>query len=425
MTSSKNSEQILFQPDEKLVVWMRDIRRTIHQYPELAKEEHHTQRYIVEKLQELNIPYHTEGLHTGIVATLGAEFSEDPDFHSVALRADMDGLPVDEKTGLAFASKMPGLMHACGHDGHVAMLLGAAAMLKHVELPGRVILLFQPAEESGEGALAMIENGAFAGVQAIFAGHIDRHFKVGQIAAESGLICAYTDKFEIKVCGRGGHAARPHETIDAIVVASLLVMSIQTLVSREVNPSYPTVVSVGRFSGGTAYNVIAEEAFLEGTIRATHPEIRAQIIDGLERMVRAMDGLYNAKTTIRFREGLPPVINHPLAARIARKAAKKIVGSDGVVKQRHPSLGGEDFAYFLQKVPGCLVRFGAGHPELPNTPAHSPYFDFDEGVLPIGAAYLAQVAWQTLQQKDLFAVPDGGFNPGANLPDPLSNEGKK
>jgi len=422
---NKTPEQSMFQPDATLIEWMRDIRRTIHQYPELANQEHRTQGYISEKLKELGIACRTEGLHTGVLATIGPVETGAADAPCVALRADLDALPVDEKTGLAFASKMPGLMHACGHDGHVAMLLGAAAMLRQVELPGRVVLLFQPAEESGEGALAMIEDGAFAGVQAIFAGHIDRHFNVGQIAAESGLICAYTDKFEIRVCGRGGHAARPHETIDAIVVASLLVMSIQTLVSREINPSYPTVVSVGRFSGGSAYNVIAEEAVLEGTIRATHPEIRAQIIDGLQRMVRAMDGLYNAKTTIHFREGLPPVINHPVTARLARKAAKKVVGPEGVVKQRHPSLGGEDFAYFLQKVPGCLVRFGAGHPERPNTPAHSPYFDFDEGVLPIGAAYLAQVAWQALHQKDLFLSPAGSYSPDLNLPDPLSKEGKK
>lgn len=401
MTTRKN-KQILFQPDAKLIEWMRNIRRTMHQYPELANEEHRTQRYVCEKLQELGISFRTEGLHTGVVATLGSALPADSDTICVALRADLDALPVEEKTGLAFASKIPGLMHACGHDGHVAMLLGAAAMLHRVELPGKVVLLFQPAEESGDGAMAMIEDGAFAGVQAIFAGHIDRHFSVGQIAAEPGLICAYTDKFEIKVCGRGGHAARPHETIDAIVVASLLVMSIQTLVSREINPSYPTVVSVGHFRGGTAYNVIAEEAKLEGTIRATHPKIRAQIIDGLQRMVNAMDGLYNAKTTIHFRDGLPPVINHPDAANIAKDAANLIVGPEGVVKQRHPSLGGEDFAFFLQKVPGCLVRFGAGYPELPSTPAHSPYFDFDEGVLPIGAAFLAQVAWQALQQKKVF-----------------------
>jgi len=399
-----NPEQSKFLPDSKLIEWMRNIRRTIHQYPELCNEEHRTQKFICEKLQELGIPFRTEGLHTGIVATIESSNVNETDKKlCVSLRADLDALPVEEKTGLPFASKVPGLMHACGHDGHVAMLLGAASLLRNTELPGRVVLLFQPAEESGEGALAMIEDGAFAGIQAIFAGHIDRHFNVGQIAAEPGLICAYTDKFEIKVCGRGGHAARPHETIDAIVVASLLVMSIQTLVSREVNPSYPTVVSVGHFTGGSAYNVIAEEAILEGTIRATHPEIRAQIIDGLERMVRAMDGLYNAKTTIHFKDGLPPVINDPVAARLARKAAKKVVGKEGVAKQLHPSLGGEDFAYFLQKVPGCLVRFGAGHADLPNTPAHSPYFDFDEGVLPIGAAFLAQVAFDALQQKAIFS----------------------
>jgi len=419
---NKEKDQTLFAPDTKLIEWMQDIRRTIHQYPELANEEHRTQRYVGEKLHELNIPFRTEGLHTGLVATVGSSAAEASVTRCVALRADLDALPVEEKTGLPFASNHPGLMHACGHDGHIAMLLGAAAMLRQVELPGKVILLFQPAEESGEGALAMIEDGAFAGVQAIFTGHIDRHFSVGQIAAEPGLICAYTDKFEIKVCGRGGHAARPHETIDAIVVASLLVMSIQTLVSREINPSYPTVVSVGRFSGGSAYNVIAEEAVLEGTIRATHPQIRAQIIDGLHRMVRAMDGLYNAKTTIHFRDGLPPVINHPVAARVARKAAKKVVGPEGVVKQRHPSLGGEDFAYFLQKVPGCLVRFGAGHPELPNIPSHSPYFDFDEGVLPIGAAYLAQVAWQALHQIDLFAGPDVMSSPAMTTTESFSQK---
>ncbi|MDX1776576.1 MAG: M20 family metallopeptidase [Desulfobulbales bacterium] len=424
MTKS-NKKQSLFQPDEKLIAWIRNIRRTIHQYPELANEEHRTQQYICERLQELGVSFRTEGLHTGIVATLGSPGGKDSDSPCVALRADLDALPVEEKTGLAFASRVPGLMHACGHDGHIAMLLGAAAMLRRVELPGRVVLLFQPAEESGDGARTMIENGAFAGVQAIFAGHIDRHFSVGQIAAEPGLICAYTDKFEIKVCGRGGHAARPHETIDAIVVASLLVMSIQTLVSREINPSYPTVVSVGHFSGGSAYNVIAEEAKLEGTIRATHPKIRAQIIDGMQRMVNAMDGLYHAKTTIRFRDGLPPVINHPRAANIAKDAADKVVGPAGVVKQRHPSLGGEDFAFYLQKVPGCLVRFGAGFPDLPNTPAHSPYFDFDEGVLPIGAAFLAQVAWQALQQKSVFTdnedLPDH-VQKRSELPDNRENK---
>jgi amidohydrolase len=388
------------QPDPELIDWMRDIRRTIHQYPELAYQEHRTRELICRKLTELDIPFQTGFAQTGVVGTInppgtGGDIDNLP---IVALRADMDGLPVQEKTGLPFASRLPGLMHACGHDGHVAMLLGAAALLSRTTVPGRVKLLFQPAEEFGNGALDMIRDGALAGVQRIFAGHIDRHFEVGQIGAEPGLICAYTDPFEIHVCGRGGHASRPHETVDSIVVASLLVMSIQTLVSREVNPSYPTVVSVGRIQGGTAANVIAEEAILEGTIRTTHAKVREQIMAGLKRMVGAMDELYNAHTSIRFLEGLPPVINDLKAARLAREAAKAIVGNDGVVKQKFPSLGGEDFAHYLGKVPGCLVRFGAGLPDHADVPAHSPYFNFDENVLPIGAAYLAQVARLALER---------------------------
>jgi hippurate hydrolase len=388
-------------PDRDLVDWMQDIRRTIHQHPELAYQEHQTRELICSKLAELDIPFQTGFARTGVVAFIDPAGSGNDIGNKgcVALRADMDGLPVQEKTGLPFASKLSGLMHACGHDGHVAMLLGAAALLKKTSVPGgRVVLLFQPAEEYGNGALDMIKDGALDGVQMIFAGHIDRHFEVGQISAEPDLICAYTDPFEIRICGRGGHASRPHETVDSIVVASLLVMSIQTLVSREVNPSYPSVVSVGRIQGGSAANVIAEEAILEGTIRTTHAKVREQILAGLKRMVGAMDVLYNAHTTISFLEGLPPVINDPTAADLARVAAAAIIGEAGVVKQKHPSLGGEDFAQYLKKVPGCLVRFGAGLPDHADVPAHSPYFNFDEKVLPIGAAFLAQVARLALER---------------------------
>ncbi len=406
---SKNSAVI---PDNILINWMQYIRRTIHQYPELSYQEHRTSQFICDELDKLRIPYKTGLAGTGIAAYINPTGTKESESNipCVGLRADMDGLPVQEKTGLLFASKVPGLMHACGHDGHIAMLLGAAALLKNAVIPGRIVLLFQPAEEHGNGALDMIEDGALQGVQAIFAGHIDRHFEVGQIAAEPGLICAYTDPFEIKICGRGGHASRPHETVDSIVVASLLVMSIQTLVSREVNPSYPTVVSVGRIQGGTASNVIAEEAILEGTIRTTHAKVRKQIVEGLERMVHAMDSLYSAQTNIRFIEGLPPVINDTGAARLARVAAKAVVGSNGVVKQKHPSLGGEDFAHYLNKIPGCLVRFGARLPGLADVPAHSPYFNFDEGVLPIGSSFLAKVsllALEKIREKCGQAVKQG------------------
>ena len=382
-------------PDENFIAWMRDIRRALHRNPELGFQEYETARLIGDRLTQLGISFKSGVAETGIVATLGDGPAGCP---CVALRADMDALAVEEKTGLPFASEKPGVMHACGHDGHVAMLLGAAAMLQKCSLPGRVVLLFQPAEEGEGGARRMIEEGALAGVQSVFAGHIDRHLEVGQIGVEPGLITAYTDGFRIVIRGRGGHAAKPHETVDSIVVASLLVMSIQTLVSREINPSYPTVVTVGQIKGGTAPNVIAEEAVLEGTIRSTHPEVRNSIISGLKRMVKGMEELYQAETMVEIKSGYPPVVNHPVATEIASQAVRETVGRDGLIGLPHPSLGGEDFSFFLEQAPGCLVRFGAMRQDLTNAPAHSPYFDFDEDVLPVGAAFLARAAMLALER---------------------------
>ncbi len=378
---------------------MQDIRRHIHQYPELAFEEHKTSAYIAERLTELKIPFQNNIGTTGIVATLG---NDEPSLPSIALRADMDALPIAEKTGLSFTSKIPGKMHACGHDGHVAMLLGAASLLTQVELNGSVKLLFQPAEEGDGGAQKMIADGAINGVDAIFAGHIDRHFEVGELGVEPGLICAYTDEFRIEICGSGGHAAKPHETVDSIVVASLLVMSIQTLVSREVNPAFPSVVTVGKIHGGTAPNVIADLAVLEGTIRTTHPETRKTILNGLARMVKSMEDLYQAEAAITFVEGYPPVVNDPIATDVARDVASDLVGENNVKGLPNPSLGGEDFSFYLQKIPGCLIRFGARRSDLGDVPAHSPHFDFDEAVFPIGANFLAMAALRALSSVELL-----------------------
>ncbi len=244
----------------------------------------------------------------------------------------------------------------------------------------------------------MIAQGAMEGVDAIFGGHIDRNFRVGEIGVATGLICAHTDTFRITIKGRGGHAAKPHETVDCLVAASSLVMSIQTLVAREVNPAFPTVVTVGRLSGGTAANVIADAAILEGTIRSTDGDTRLQVINGLTRMVRAMEGLYNVTTSATFSEGYPPVINDPVATAIARDAAAAVVGAEGVAPLPHPSLGGEDFSFYLAEVPGCFVRFGARRQPPFDAPAHSPRFDFDEEVLPVGAAFLARVALLALDR---------------------------
>ncbi len=377
----------------KLISWLQEIRRTLHRWPELAYQEEKTAALIARELKRLGLEPRTGVAKTGVVAEIGAGKPV------VALRADMDALPLQEETGLSFSSEIPGVMHACGHDGHVAMLLGAAALLVENPPPrGRVRLIFQPAEEKGAGALAMIKEGVLNGVEMIFAGHIDRHFRVGEIAVNEGLICAYTDSFFVEIQGKGGHAAWPHEAVDAVVVGSLLVMSLQTLISREINPAYPCVITVGKFEAGSAHNVIAERAILEGTIRSTHPEARKRLHEGLKRISRGVADLHRAKIKVKIKEGYPPVINDPQAAALAREAARLVVGEEGVVRQPHPSLGGEDFAFYLQKVPGCLVRFGAQKKGLEKVPAHSPRFDFDEGVLPIGASFLATVARVALER---------------------------
>lgn len=388
------------RPNRQQITWMRDIRRNLHRHPELAFAEFATARFIAGHLDALGIPYRNHVGRTGIVATLGSGKAGGP---CVALRADMDALPITEQTGLPFASETSGVMHACGHDGHVAMLLGAAALLKEkeTELPGRIVLIFQPAEEGDGGAQGMIAEGALDGVGAIFAGHIDRTYELGEIIVQPGLISAFTDEFSIEIRSQGGHAAKPHETADSILAAGQLITSIQGIVSREVHPCSPAVITVGAIHGGEAANVIAARVALEGTIRTTTPETRAACITSLQRMTKAMEQLHRVETSFSLVEGYPPVINDPAAARVAAEAAAAIVGQDKVKGQPMPSLGGEDFSFFLQKIPGCMVRFGARHTELFDAPAHSPRFDFDEAVLPTGASFLAHTACTALERLPL------------------------
>ncbi len=392
-----NKEIITFKPDEQLIGWMTDIRRKIHQNPELAFNELRTAEFLATKLDELEIPYRRGIAKTGVVATLGENITSGL---TVALRADMDALPITEETALPFSSSNPGVMHACGHDGHMAIVLGAAALLKkQPSLPGRVVLLFQPAEEDEGGAQKMIAEGALDGVDAIFSGHIERHNAVGEIAVQPGIISAYTDDFTITIRGPGGHAAKPHESPDCIVAACSLVNTMQTLVARETNPVYPAVVTVGKLIGGTASNVIADHVTLEGTIRTTLPEAREKIFAGVKRMVKAVQELYGVKTDIEVTTGYPPVVNDPGSVEVARKAAVQTVGEMGIRTQPYPSLGGEDFSFFLQKIPGCFARFGARRNDLVNGNPHSSTFDFDEGVLPVAAEYLARCAFLFLSDS--------------------------
>lgn len=365
------------------------VRRQLHQHPELSWQETETAKTICRFLDDLGISYRTGVAGTGVVAEIAGR-AKAP---WVALRADMDALPIQEETGLPFASAREGVMHACGHDGHTAMLLGAAALLaEETDLPAPVRLVFQPAEEKGAGALAMIEQGVLKDVKAIFGGHLDRHYETGTLVVTEGPVNASSDTFRIEITGQGAHGARPHESIDAVVVGSLMIMSLQTIVSREVDPARPSVVSVGLFQAGTAPNVIAGTAKLEGTVRAQHPQVRKQLNDSIRRIAESIAQLHGAKIRVEIREGTPPLVNARKMAELARAAAVDTVGEENVMPLRTANMGAEDFSYYLEKIPGAYIRFGSQVPGREGFPAHSSRFDFDEQALAVGAAYYRLLA---------------------------------
>ena len=361
---------------------MRDLRRLFHRRPELAYEEVETARTIMAELERLGIPYDYGGKGGGVVGRLAGAGAG----RRIALRAEMDALPCSEETGLPFASAVPDRMHACGHDAHMAMVLGAAARLAADPPDGSVVFVFQPAEEKGNGARVMVDAGALDGVDAIFGGHVTTQHRVGEIMVAGGTITAHSDRFSIDVQGESGHGARPHEAIDAVVVTGFLITAIQSLVSRYVNPVSPSVVTIGSVHAGTAANIIAGHAALEGIIRTTRPDTRNAIIDGLHRAARSLGDLYCARIAVTLGESCPAVVNTQHETALAADAARDVVSDSGIVGQEHPSMGAEDFSYFLEDAPGCYVRFGAS-PDGEYIPLHHPRFDVDEGVLEVGARF--------------------------------------
>lgn len=379
---------------DDLFEWIKNIRRSLHQWPELAFKEEKTAELISGALKKLGIKHQTQVAQTGVVARL----LTDENAPTVALRADMDALPVNEDTGLPFASQNPGVMHACGHDGHIAILLGAAAVLKENPPEGNVVFLFQPAEEGEGGAKPMIEQGALEGVNVIFGGHIEGHYQVGEIGIKTGVHTSYTDYFEIKVTGRGGHAARPHEAIDAVLIASQIVVNVQTIISREIDPIYPSVLTIGYVRAGTVYNAIAEKAILKGTIRTTDELVRTQITEKIRRMANSMAILHDAEVKVVIKEGYPPIINEETTSKYAAHVAEKLLGKDKTISIPYPSLGGEDFSYYLHQIPGCFVRFGAAKEGHEIHSSHSPKFDFDEEALRVGAAYMSELVRYTIKK---------------------------
>ena len=361
------------------------IRRDIHAHPELAYEENRTSDVVAAKLTEWGLEV-TRGLgKTGLVGTLRKGNS----VKSIGLRADMDCLPMDETNDFEHRSTNPGRMHACGHDGHTAMLLGAAKMLSEKrDFEGAVHFIFQPAEEGGGGAKAMIEDGLFEKFpcDAVFAIHNKPGIPLGMIVSKPGPLLAAADRWDIRITGKGGHAAHPHTTLDPMVAGASIIMSLQTIVSRNIDPIDSTVVTVGFFKAGSAYNVIPGDAHIGGTTRTTSPENRALVKRRIEEICEGAAKMYGVKVAMEHKPGYPPTVNNPERARFAIEVAAGVCGEANVRGDTRPSMGAEDFSYMLEQVPGAMVWLGnGGGPEAVSL--HNSRYDFNDMAIPFGVSF--------------------------------------
>ncbi len=368
------------------------LRRDLHAHPELAFREERTAGVLEHALSTLEpgrIARIERVAGTGVVARIAGRRPGAP---VVAIRGDIDALPITEATGLSFSSTNAGVMHACGHDVHATWAVGAAALLARQPADGDVVVLLQPAEEVGRGARAMIDAGALDGVQAIFGAHVDRRFTVGQVVAQSGPLAASADTFSIELVGHGAHAARPHESNDPIVGMAALIMALQTIVSRRVNPSSPAVVTIGAVSSGTAPNIIPDRASLKGTLRATDVETRALLRREIEHIATHVAAAHGLTAHVTLDDGVPPVVNSEGPAQWAAAAASALFGAAAVVPLGITNMAAEDFACYLERIPGCFLRVGARRVGERVIPAHSPEFDVAEEAIAVGAAVLAESA---------------------------------
>ncbi|MBT3179584.1 MAG: amidohydrolase [Candidatus Marinimicrobia bacterium] len=363
--------------ENQIINWRRDF----HQYPELAFDEHRTSKVIGDALKSMGLVPKMNVGKTGVTADL--VFGDGP---MIALRADMDALPMQETSGLDFSSKHNGVMHACGHDGHMAMLLGAAKVLSQNKngLKGTVRFIFQPAEEGSGGARYMIEDGCLDGVDEIYGIHVWNYQPVGEVGITDGPVLAAADMFDIKIKGIGGHGAAPQGTVDAIIVASHLVQAFQTIVSRNTNPLESTVVTIGEIKGGNNFNIIADEVKLSGTARSYTEENRTLIKTRMAEIIDGVAKTFGAEISFDYEDGYPPTINHVDPTKKVLKAAKRVVGEKA--GKPYLSMGGEDFSYYLQKIPGCFFFVGSApnDQKLFETPHHCSHFTLDEQALLVG-----------------------------------------
>lgn len=379
--------------NEVLAARVVELRRTIHRHPELGFEERETAALIERELDSLGIE-HRRAAGTGIVGRIEGGLPG----RTVALRADMDALPILERSGEAFASVVDGKMHACGHDAHTAMLLGAARVLKesNAGLAGRIVLLFQPAEEGPGGALPMIEAGALDDppVDAIAMLHVDSRLEVGTIGVTPGAVNASADEFYITVSGTGGHGGYPHISVDAIPASAAIVLALQNVVARETDPLASAVLTVGTIAGGYRNNVIADEVKLSGTLRAHDPAVRAELEARLHRIVAGVATAYGTRAEVRIVHGYPPVRN---SAELAAQFSQYLRAHSSLNVEAPPAtMGAEDFAYFAERVPGLLMRLGVRSEAAGAThPIHSALFRLDERALALGVKALVLFARAT------------------------------
>ncbi len=380
-------------------------RRDLHRHPELGFEETRTAGVVAGRLGDLGIEARTGVAGTGVVGVVNGEPTPGEPRRTVLLRADMDALPIQEENDHEYRSTVPGRMHACGHDGHTAILLGVARLLVEDPPPGNVVLVFQPAEEKPGGARPMIEAGVLVDppVDAAIGLHLWSNLPVGTVGTNPGPLMAGASEFRLTIKGRGGHAALPHQAVDAVVVASHVVVALQTLVSRETSPLDSAVVTVGSIHGGTTFNVIAERAVLEGTVRAFDDDRREALRDRIAALAQGVAGAMGAEATLEWTPHYPATVNDPAMAALVAREAAVVVGEENVFTDIR-TMGAEDMSYFLRAVPGCFFFVGAANAARGITaPHHNPRFDIDEAALPIGAEILARAARAFLTE----GLPEG------------------
>lgn len=373
------------------------LRKDFHKYPELSMEEHRTSKRIKEELEKIGVKYQ-DGVKTEVIATIGKG-----EGRVIALRADMDALRIQENTGVRYASQNKGIMHACGHDAHMAALLGAAIVLKKYEdsIPGKIILIFQPSEENSCGARLVSEHGYLEEVDEIFGLHVFGDIECGKISIEEGPRMAASNKFTIRVIGKSGHAGKPHQCVDSTLVCSAIVMSLQSIISREIDPVNSAVVTIGHIQSGYTHNIISGEAIIEGTIRTFNATTAKHIIKSIKRIAYSTALAYGATASVEYDVAHhPAVINDPNVTKTALEAAKKIFPAEDIIKVPRMMLG-EDFSIYQKRIPGVFVFVGAGNEEIGRDyPNHNDKFNIDERAVLISAKLYVAYALEAMS-KDI------------------------